>query len=371
MDKVKSYKIAFLVRDINYGGVAKMMTYYANTAVKMFAEVYVVVIGDISNEKIGLDEKIQIHIINKFKCGHRRIIRMLSDLSGIRQKINEIKPDVLLPFASGNVIYAYLAVGRKFYTVGAERGNPEELPLRLKALCRYIYPKCNLMLFQSEGAADFYFREKKGKCVIIPNPCMLPEKYKKQKNTGGKKGTPIFRIVSASRLASEKNIDIVIRAFNICKTKERLELYIYGDGPEETRLCNLIKELELSQSVKLCGKADDILSRVSEADIFVLVSSGEGMPNGLIEAMALGVPCITTNCMPDNTNPLVDSEVNGIIVPKRDIERLASAIDRLVFDRELYLKIMEKSLEIREKLSETKIQDLIKNVYKRILVEIQ
>ena len=368
---MKSYKIAFLVRDINYGGVAKMMAYYANIATKIFAEVYVVVIGDISNEKIGLDEKIQIHIINKYKHGHGRILRIMSDISGIRQKINELKPDVLLPFASGNVIYAYLAVGSRFYTVGAERGNPEELPLRLKVLCKYVYPKCNLMLFRSEGAADFYFKGKTEKRVIIPNPCILPEKYKKRRSVDCRKENRVYRIVSASRLASEKNIDIIIKAFNICTTKDKLELYIYGDGPEETKLCKLIKELELSQSIKLCGKADDILSRVSEANIFVLVSSGEGMPNGLIEAMALGVPCITTNCMPDSTNTLVDNGVNGIIVPKRDIEKLASAIDRLVLDRELYWKIAERSLEIREELSEGKIQDLIKNVYKKILVEIR
>lgn len=368
---MKSYKVVFLVRDINYGGVAKMMAYYANIAAKIFEKIYVVVIGDISNEKIGLSEKIQVHIINKHKYGQGRMLRMLSDISGIRQKINELKPDILLPFASGNIIYAYLAVGRRFYTVGAERGNPEELPLRLKILCRYIYPKCDYMLFQSKGAADFYFKGKSPKHAIIPNPCVLPDKYKKQKNIVYKKERQVYRIVSASRLAPEKNIDIVIKALNICKTKDKLELYIYGDGPEKTKLCKLIKELRLSQTVKLCGAASDILSRISEADIFVLVSSGEGMPNGLIEAMALGVPCITTNFMPNNTNMLVEHGINGIIVPKRDVRRLADAIDRLVLDRELYLEITYKSFEIREKLSEKKINELIKNMYENILNDIQ
>lgn len=369
---MNSFRIAFLVRDINYGGVAKMMAYYANAAVKIFREVYVVVIGDISNKEIDLDERIQVHVIDKCKYSHyNRIIRVLSDISGIRKKIIELKPDVLLPFASGNVIYAYLAVGKRFYMVGAERGNPEELRLRLKILCKYIYPKCKLMLFQTKGAADFYFEGKPGKYAIIPNPCILPDKYQKKQYEKHKKENNVYRIVSASRLAPEKNIDIIIKAINCCKTKDRLELYIYGDGPEERKLYKLIEELNLSQTVRLCGKADDVLFRISEGDIFVLVSSGEGMPNALIEAMAMGIPCITTNCMTNNTNILVDNGVNGIIVPKRDIESLAYAIDRLVLDKKMYQKVMEKSIEIRDKLSEKKIQDLIKSVYEKILYEIQ
>ncbi len=359
--------IAFVIRDINHGGAAKMMTYYANIATEVFEDVYVIVIGEQSNKSIGLNSNIQITKIKKTSGQKGRVRRILSDIRGIRQTLKQIKPDVLMPFASGNTVFTYLAV-RNYHTfIGTERGNPEELPLRQEILCKYIYPRCDYMLFQSQRAADYYFKDKKyANYEVIPNPCLIHDvgsKFCKNRDSSN------YRIVSASRLAAEKNIDILLQAFDKSSIKDRSEIHIYGDGAEEDRLISLRDKLGLQKKVLFHGKTDNLSAVIADADVFVLVSSGEGMPNGLIEAMGLGIPCISTLCMTQNTNDLITDGVNGLIVKKRDVKELSDALEKLINDEELFKNISRNAVKIREQLSETVIHKKIKDFYFKVKEE--
>lgn len=359
-------RIVFLIRELNHGGAAKMLAYIANIAAEVFDKVTILVIGNVTNLSLGLAENIQIRIIEKDSISSIKFIRILQTIWKIRKEINDERPDILIPFVSGNVIYAYLAVRNRYYIVGAERGNPEVLPPILKGLCKYIYPKCNYMLFQSEGAADFYFKGKSGNYEIIPNPCIFPVNHSRQNGEGSS-----MKIVSSCRLAREKNLDILIRAFQQCRAQEKAELFLYGEGEEEQSLKIQVHEAGLEDKIKFCGKVDNVSAHIGDADIFVLVSSGEGMPNGLIEALALGIPCITTLCMTNNTNFLVEDGVNGLIVKKRDAGGLADAIDRLIYEKELRNRLSENALKIRETLSEQHIHEKVAAFYLKILAELE
>lgn len=362
---MKSKKIVFLIRDLNHGGAAKMLAYFANIATEVFSEVIIVVIGSVTNSSLGLKKEIRVEILENLGMTINRTSRIFREIRQIRRKIDFLNPDVLMPFVSGNVVYAYLAVRNRYYMVGAERGNPEALPLKLKMLCKYIYTKCNYMLFQSQGAADFYFKGKRKRYEIIPNPCILPSIKREQKNKR------IIKIVSSSRLSKEKNLDILLEAFPKCKVCKQAELFIYGEGCEEESLKRQTHELDLDKKVHFWGKVDNVSEQIKDADIFVLVSSSEGMPNGLIEAMALGLPCITTNCMANNTNSLVENEINGIIVKKRNADELAMAIDRLIFDKELADKISENAIKIRDELSEKYVNQRTYNFFEKILKDLE
>lgn len=362
----KMLKIAFIIRDINHGGAAKMMTYYANIATEVFDEVYVIVIGEQSNQNIGLKSAIKKVSIRESGRRNNRILRIISDIKGIRKVVEAIAPDILMPFASGNTIFTYLAVGHYHAIIGTERGNPEVLPLRLVTLCKYIYPRCDYMLFQSWGAAAFYFKDTSdGNYEVIPNPCLILS----DRNRVDKKLDEKYKIVSASRLAIEKNIDILIQAFNKSSIKNNSELHIYGDGPEEKRLKNLRDELGLQKIVIFHGKTDNTSSVIADADVFVLASSGEGMPNGLIEAMGLGIPCISTMCMCGNTNDLITDGINGLIVKKRDVDGLSDALERLINNKELSNNISRNAVKIRDQLSENVIHKKIENFYLKVREE--
>lgn len=361
-------KIAFVIRDINHGGAAKMMTYYANTASEVFENVSVIVIGEVYNQSIGLNPQIQILRIPKARRKKGRMYRIYSDIKGIREAVKKIRPDVLMPFTSGNTIFTYLSVRSRYFFIGTERGNPQALPFRLAVLCRYIYPKCSYMLFQSQGAADYYFKNRKYETYeVIPNPCFVQNIRKnisKNKDAGH-----IYKIVSVSRLAAEKNIDILLYAFDKSDIKDKSEVHIYGDGNQKERLKKLTDRLGLQKKVIFHGNTDNTAAAMADADVFVLVSSGEGMPNALIEAMGLGIPCISTLCMTNETNELITDGVNGLIVKKKDIKGLSAALEKLINDKELSADISEHAVKIREKLSETIIRKKIKDFYIKVKSE--
>lgn len=365
LNNINSKKIVFLIRDLNHGGAAKMLAYFANIATEVFDHVIIVVIEDVTNSNLQLKKEISIEILGKVGKSKIKAPRIFQEIKQIQRIVDLLNPNVLMPFVSGNVIYAYLAVQNRYYLVGAERGNPEALSPKIKILCKYIYSKCNYMLFQSQGAADFYFKEKKGKYEIIPNPCLLPPMCCKQKKKG------LIKIVSTSRLAEEKNLDILLAAFRRCKACEQAELFIYGEGNKEEELKRQTHKLDLDKRVHFQGKVDNVFEQIKDADIFVLVSSNEGMPNGLIEAMALGIPSITTNCMTNNTNSLVKNEINGVIVRKRNIDELTKAIDRLAFDKKFADEISKKAKKIREDLSEKHINKRIYDFYRKILRDLE
>lgn len=362
---MNSYRIAFLIRDLNHGGAAKMLTHYANIAAKLFREVYIVVIGEVTNNSLVLSENISIVVLDKCEGHSNKIFRIAHEIVQIKDKVNAINPHIVFPFVSGNVVFAYLAVRNKYFIAGAERGNPEALPIRIKYLCKYIYHRCDYMVFQSQGAADFYFKKGDGRYDIIPNPCTIGDTISNGDKTGS------IKIVSSSRLAKEKNIDIILKAYKKSKTYSNSVLYIYGEGPEEGRLKRLAAELKISDRVKFKGKVDNIPKEIKNSDIFILVSSGEGMPNGLIEALALGIPCITTNCMTNNTNSLVKNGINGIIIEKRNVVELADAIDRIANDSEFAKKLSNNGIKIREELSEKVINKKIEQLFEKLVLTLE
>lgn len=358
-------KIVFVVRNINNGGISKMVSYYANIAHEIFDEVYIVVIGDELNSKLIDHNKIKSVVLG---CNNSRTIKAFSvakDVVVLRRVISGINPDIVFPFGSGNVIYTYLAIRKKYFIVGAERGNPDALKTIIKKLCIYIYKKVDYMVFQSSGVADFYGFTPDIGCSIIPNPSVIPERYCDKRHV--RNWDKIARIVTISRLAREKNIDIVIKAIGKCRSKKRIELEIYGDGPEEERLKTLVCSENGSSQIVFMGSTEDPMGVLLNSDIFVLVSNDEGMPNALIEAMSMGVPSISTLCMTNDTNSLINDGVNGLIVKKRNVYELSNAIDELVEDKMLYESISNNSFEIRERLSNDKVINLIKNMYWHII----
>ena len=114
-------------------------------------------------------------------------------------------------------------------------------------------------------------------------------------------------------------------------------LHIYGLGNLEDELKVLVKQSNLEEFVHFEGFCGDIHEKIKDAEQFVLSSDYEGMPNALMEAMLMGLPCISTKC--SGVGEIVTNEVDGILVPLKNASALADAMSRLSDDKDLRDKL--------------------------------
>lgn len=136
------------------------------------------------------------------------------------------------------------------------------------------------------------------------------------------------------RLSNEKGFDLLIRA--VAKLKAdglKCHLKIAGDGPLLSELTDLVREMQCETEIELIGQVADIKAFFDSLDIFVLSSRREGLPNVLLEAMAMQVPVVATGIA--GIPRLIQSGANGILVPPESVEDLAGALQKLMKEPEL------------------------------------
>jgi colanic acid/amylovoran biosynthesis glycosyltransferase len=151
-----------------------------------------------------------------------------------------------------------------------------------------------------------------------------------------------FRIVSVGSLNGRKGYEYALLAVRLLLDRGVLaELHIIGDGPERERLLYTIDDLELHGQVHLHGRLSpaEVRSRLQQADAFLLPSLSEGISNAVLEAMACGLPVVTTDC--GGMREAVTDGVEGLVVPVRAPEAMAAALTRLASDRNLARRMGE------------------------------
>jgi glycosyltransferase involved in cell wall biosynthesis len=135
------------------------------------------------------------------------------------------------------------------------------------------------------------------------------------------------------RLRKEKGHSFLIDAIDeVRKRIPEVKLIIVGDGEEEKRLKERVKRLSLTETVVFTGLRRDIPELLTIAELVVLPSLWEGMPNSLLEAMAAGKPVVATSV--GGIPEVVANGETGILIPPRDSKALAETIVRLLRDRE-------------------------------------
>ncbi len=235
-----------------------------------------------------------------------------------RHTLRGLSPEVSIHFwlqsAYFSALFSKRRCGRSLY---AERGDPSDDEYRgaLAAVRALAFRRTDGFVFQSKGARDCFKDSVRRRSVVIPNAVAVPEvtvPYREK------------RIVSVGRLHPQKNQKLLIEAFaRIAPELPGYTLEIYGDGELKAFLEKEITDRGLSDRIFLFASRSDILERIASASLFVLSSDYEGMPNALMEAMALGLPCVATDCRPGGARALIEDGVNGYLVPRGDAAALA------------------------------------------------
>jgi glycosyltransferase involved in cell wall biosynthesis len=144
--------------------------------------------------------------------------------------------------------------------------------------------------------------------------------------------TPV--IIACGRLTYPKNYQLLLEAFARTQKQINSRLLILGQGEERTSLGELTHKLEIQDKVIFLGFQKNPFKYMAISDIFVLSSRWEGFPNVILEAMACGVPVISTRC-PYGPDEVITDGINGILVPVGDKDVMADAIIRLLKDKKL------------------------------------
>lgn len=339
------------------GGAERVIALLANEFIKN-NDVSVLTLKR-SKDAYELDERIRrLHVD---KTGYKmdgfikKIFRKLSfeRFFGLRKKILAEKPDVIISFLPEPSLRLMFMKKislklRKISTIISIRNDPAreyKNPL-LRFVVRVLYKNIDGMVYQTNDAKKFFKDIIKTKNqAIIQNPVdegiLVKPKSDVDRND---------IIVSVGRLEAQKNHEMLIRAFGktLRNGEHDFALKIYGEGSRREFLRGLINDLGLQDKVFLEGQVDDVIRKLNEAKIFVLSSHYEGMPNALIEAMAMGLACISTDCPCGGPRMLIKNGENGILVRNKDEKGLARELIRLMGDAKLRKELANNAVGIRK-----------------------
>ena len=215
-----------------------------------------------------------------------------------------------------------------FTLITSERGDPYNSSDILERLRRKLIKYSDKIVFQTKGARDFFSQIVKDKSVIIANPIVIPLEVWKQE-------TAQKRIVFIGRIDFwQKRPDLLVQAFSIVHKKyPEYLLDICGSGSELDRLRDIIKQLNLVNKVIIHGAVNNVKEFLLQDEVFVLTSDFEGIPNALLEAMAIGMPVVSTDCSPGGAALLIENGVNGFLVPRGNSSAIADAIINLISNK--------------------------------------
>lgn len=219
--------------------------------------------------------------------------------------------------------------------------------LVFRYLSPYIWKKSLLTIANSQNLRDLAYKtSRKKKIDIIYNGIDL----KRYTGNYDVKITPA-QIIAVGRLNKMKGFDLLIQA--VAGIKTQCQLVIAGDGPEKENLENLAKMLGIEGKVLLLGRLEkeQLIHFYQESSIFCMSSYNEGMSNAMLEAIACGLPVVTTQV--GGVAELING--NGIIVPCGDSFALQEAIETLLENPERLVQCRNRSLQIAADFSWKKI----------------
>lgn len=253
----------------------------------------------------------------------------LKKIIWFRHYILSESPDIILSFLypwSMKVMTSLLFT--KTTVIVAERQDPRFVRggWLIKTLRHLLYLRAKGILVQTNENKKYYRGSLNKKTYAIYNPVGMSNEWVGKALTTAKENT----IITVGRLNPAKNHILLINAFSLfVKKYPHYKLLIYGEGPLKDEIENYIRRKGLEDCVILKGAIKEVFSHMISAKVFVLSSIYEGMPNALIEAMCLGLPCVSTRV--SGATELIKQGINGILIDN-DEQQLAKALETLIDD---------------------------------------
>ncbi|MBE5847911.1 MAG: glycosyltransferase family 4 protein [Lachnospiraceae bacterium] len=368
-------EVIFVTSALKGGGAERVMTTLANQFAYMGDTVTILMVaGDACD--YTLDPAVILSCIGQASGGNP--LKQVSRIFKMRRYFKRHPKAVLISFSTTINLFSILAsLGLPNRLILSERNDPNRC--NYKTLRNLIYSLKGHYVFQTADARDCFSEKIRKRSTVIPNPLrddlpsvdlLIKKAVEENQDTTGiahiQETDPSERrfvqnvdcvarrkiIVAAGRLEPQKNHRLLLDAFAAFhKTHPDYALRLYGRGSLESDLKRLATELGITESVVFKGFSKNILTEIADCAMYVLSSDYEGISNSLMEAMAIGLPVISTDCPIGGSRMLIQDGENGLLIPMQDVKALTDAMGHIANDPALAERIGSNAIKIREAYS--------------------
>lgn len=318
-------KVVFYINSLCFGGAERVVCNLATQLSESGYEVVLVTSFPTEKEYVCGSKVRRIYLGNQRICS--LIKRNLFLIKKLRRVLKIECPDILISFMAEPNFRAIIAsLGLKNKVMISVRNDPEKeySGMLIRLLAKTLFRFADGIVFQTEDAKMWFPMSIQKKSEIIYN--QVDDAFYRVKCNEER-----CNIVTVGRLTAQKNHKLLIRSFASISDRITDNLIIYGEGELRNELEALISALHLEDRVILPGVTKNVAEMLASAKLFVLSSDYEGMPNALMEAMAIGIPCIASNCPCGGPKMLFGDLLVDRLFACGDEKALSEKIENLIF----------------------------------------
>lgn len=358
--------VGFIINNLGFGGAEKMATFVANSFSLRGHNVSIFVLNSKIKKYQTINNSIKVYSFPK-ASNNNPFIQYFDWIRLFKPIVREERIQILISFlGTPNLVCVLLGKILRIPSVISERGDPytsfKDGRWVTKVLL-WIYNHSNGAVFQTEKASKFYGAKLQEHSKIIPNPIFINGRVPKIDYNALPK-----TIVYLGRLDNfQKRIDILLLAFReFYKSHNGYKLVIYGKGPAQVLIENFIRQNNLDESIIMKGVSTSPMEDLAKEGIYVITSDFEGISNSLLEAMALGMPVVSTDHSPGGGRLLVKDHVNGLLVPTGSPYLIARALSEFAENPELRERCGREATKVIQRFDSQKIMDIWESYIKKI-----
>lgn len=345
-------RVCFIVPRMSGGGAERVISLLANEMDSRGIKVSVAfTVQKTLSYELNPSIELIVNTKNSSPIGQILFLRLL---------MKKRRETIFVSFFTYQNIYALLAkVLLPNRVIVSERNDPRTTVYRHKYMGKLrecLYPKAYKIVFQTQDAMSHFAKriQKKGCLILNPLNPELPDIYRGNRDN---------RIVAVSRINKQKNIPMMIDGLApVLRKNPDFSLVIYGDalnrnGTTYEEVKEQIEKLGLSEKIVFMGFVDNVAQEIKNARLYVNTSDYEGISNSMLEAIALGIPSVCTDCPVGGARLFVQQGINGYLVPVGNVGDFTVAVEKTLANKEMLTHSVEAAEIIRENLNVSKIVD--------------
>ncbi len=360
-------RITCIIHSLDGGGAERVIASLASKLSRRGHDVALITLDDGHRERYEVDSDVERRRLDVMGESHRwwsKLVNTRKRIGALRTAISQSNPDVVLTFCDRtNILVLMAATALDAPVVVCERSDPSQQHLgpAWELLRRRTYPRAATLIALTETSASHLRSRFDNQVVVIPSAVEQPPiEYDREAAEQNR------RILAVGRLEYEKGFDRLIDAFaQFADRSSGWSLRILGEGSRRNELQQRIDDRGLGDRVSLPGWKSPIWNELAEATLFALPSRYEGFPSALLEAMAVGVPCVAVDCE-SGPRVILDDPQLGLLVPNNTRE-LALGLEKMVKDPQLRSKMGQAAKSVVNRFGWESMVDMFETTLKKAI----